>query len=77
VRFLPQEMRIEIDGKDHAFDGEQLADGRMLVRLDGNAFKLRAVRDGGLWHLFCGGEYRRFALRAGRPGARGLRADHV
>jgi 3-methylcrotonyl-CoA carboxylase alpha subunit len=63
VRFLPQEMRIEIDGQDHAFDGERLADGRMLVRLDGNAFKLRAVRDGGLWHLFCGGEYRRFALR--------------
>ena len=63
VRFLPQEMRIEIDGKDHAFDGEQLADGRMLVRLDGSTFKLRAVRDGSVWHLFCGGAYRRFALR--------------
>ena len=63
VRFLPEGMRIEIDGTDHAFDGERLDDGRLIVRLDGAAFKLRAVRDGGLWHLFCGGEYRRFALR--------------
>jgi len=63
VRFLPEEMRIEIDGKDHAFDGESLDDGRLLVRLDGSAFKLRAVREGGVWHLFSGGEYRRFALR--------------
>jgi len=63
VRFLPQGMRIEIDGKDHAFDGEQLDDGRLLVRLDDGAFKLRAVRDGNVWHLFRGGEYLRFALR--------------
>ena len=63
LRFLPEEMRIEIDGKDHAFDGDSLDDGRLLVRLDGSAFKLRAVREGGVWHLFSGGEYRRFALR--------------
>jgi len=63
VRFLPEGKRLEIDGRDHAFDGEPLDDGRSLVRLDGSAFKLRAVRDGSLWHLFCGGEYRRFALR--------------
>jgi len=63
LRFLPEGMRIEIDGKDHAFDGAPLDDGRAIVRLDGSAFKLRAVRDGGLWHLFCDGEYRRFALR--------------
>jgi 3-methylcrotonyl-CoA carboxylase alpha subunit len=63
VRFLPEGMRLEIDGRDHAFDGEPLDDGRLRVVLDGNSFKLRAVRDGGLWHLFCGGEYRRFALR--------------
>jgi len=63
VRFLPEGMRIEIDGKDHAFDGELLEDGRSIVGLDGSTFKLRAVRDGGLWHLFCGGEYRRFAVR--------------
>jgi len=63
LRFLPEEMRIEIDGKDHAFGGEPLDDGRVLVRLDGATFKLRAVRDESVWHLFSGGEYRRFALR--------------
>jgi len=63
LRFLPDAMRIEIDGEDHAFGGETLDDGRLLVRLDGRAFKLRAVRDAGMWHLFCAGEYRRFALR--------------
>jgi len=63
VRFLPDGMRIEIDGKDHAFYGEQLEDGRSMVALDGSTFKLRSVRDGGLWHLFCGGAYRRFAVR--------------
>jgi 3-methylcrotonyl-CoA carboxylase alpha subunit len=63
VRFLAAEMRIEIDGEDHSFGGEQLDDGRLLVRLDGNAFKLRAVREGNVWHLFSPGEYRRFALR--------------
>jgi len=63
LRFLPDEMRIEIDGRDHAFDGEPLDDGRLLVRLDASSFKLRAVRDGSVWHLFSAGEYRRFALR--------------
>jgi 3-methylcrotonyl-CoA carboxylase alpha subunit len=63
LRFLPEAMRIGIDGKDHAFDGEQLDDGRLLVGLDGSTFKLRAVRDANMWHLFCAGEYRRFALR--------------
>ena len=63
VRFLPEAMRIEIDGRDHAFDGTPLDDGRLLVRLDGSSFKLRAVRDGTVWHLFGAGEYRRFALR--------------
>jgi 3-methylcrotonyl-CoA carboxylase alpha subunit len=56
-------MRIEIDGKDHAFDGERLDDGRLIVRLDDSTFKLRAVRDGSIWHLLRGGEYLRFALR--------------
>ena len=63
VRFLAEEMRIEIDGEDHSFGGERLDDGRLLVRLDGNASKLRAVREGNVWHLFSPGEYRRFALR--------------
>jgi 3-methylcrotonyl-CoA carboxylase alpha subunit len=63
VRFLPAGMRIEIDGKDHALDGEQLADDRLMVRLDDATFKARAVRDGELWHLFSGGAYRKLALR--------------
>ncbi len=63
LRFLPEGTRIEIDGKDHALDGEQLDDGRLIIRLDGSAFKARAVRDGDLWHLFCGGVYHKLALR--------------
>ena len=63
VRFLPEGMRIEIDGTDHALAGRQLDDGRLLIRLDESAFKARAVRDAGVWHLFCGGGYRKLALR--------------
>ena len=39
-----------------------LPDGRLQVRLDGRAFKARAVRDGDDWHVFCGGGYRRLSL---------------
>ena len=42
---------------------ERLADGRLLVRLDGHAFKARAVRQGHDWHVFCDGDYRRLSLR--------------
>ena len=41
---------------------ERLADGALLVRLDGRACKARAVRAGEDWHVFCNGDYRRFSL---------------
>jgi 3-methylcrotonyl-CoA carboxylase alpha subunit len=60
--FLGSGLRIVVDGKTHALSGERLPDGRLLVRLDGRAFKARAVRDGADWHVFCDGEYRRLSL---------------
>ena len=43
--------------------GEMLADGTLLLRLDGASFKARAVRGGADWHVFCDGHYRRLSLR--------------
>ena len=63
LQFLGTELRVSLDGKTYALAGERLPDGRLQVRLDGHAFKARAVRDGRDWHLFCEGEYRRLALR--------------
>ena len=34
----------------------------LLLRLDGRAFKARAVRDGDDWHVLCDGHCRRLAL---------------
>ena len=67
--FLESGLRIAIDGKTHALSGERLADGRLLVRLDERAFKARAVREAGEWHVFCDGEHRRLGLKAELPGA--------
>jgi 3-methylcrotonyl-CoA carboxylase alpha subunit len=63
VRFLAQGQRVEIAGHDYALEGERLADDGLLVRLDGRAFKVRAVREAQDWHLFGDAGYRRFALR--------------
>jgi 3-methylcrotonyl-CoA carboxylase alpha subunit len=60
--FLESGLRLTVEGKTHALSGERLADGRLLVRLDGRAFKARAVRDGAEWHIFCDGDYRRLSL---------------
>jgi len=43
-------------------EGEALPDGRLLLRLDGRAFKARAVRDGDDWHVLRDGEHRRLSL---------------
>jgi 3-methylcrotonyl-CoA carboxylase alpha subunit len=61
--FLETGLKIGIDGKTHALSGERLADGRLLVSLDGHAFKARAVREGRDWHVFCEAEYRRLSLK--------------
>jgi len=61
--FLESGLRIAINAQNHALSGERLPDGRLLVRLDGNAYKARAVREGHDWHVFCDGDYRRLSLR--------------
>jgi 3-methylcrotonyl-CoA carboxylase alpha subunit len=62
IRFLAQGLRLVVDSREYALEGEQLADGRLLVRLDGRAYQARAVRAGEDWHVFCNGDYRRFSL---------------
>jgi 3-methylcrotonyl-CoA carboxylase alpha subunit len=62
VHFHGSDTRLGIAGRDFALEGERLADGRLLVRLDGRAFKARAVRDGHDWHIFIDGAHRRLTL---------------
>jgi 3-methylcrotonyl-CoA carboxylase alpha subunit len=61
--FLESGLKITVNGQNHALSGERLPDGRLLVRLDGRAFKARAVRDGHHWHVFCDGDDRRLSLK--------------
>ena len=63
LSFLDAGLRIVVNGASHALSGERLPDGRVLVRLDGRAFKARAVRSGQDWHVFFDGDYRRLSLR--------------
>jgi 3-methylcrotonyl-CoA carboxylase alpha subunit len=62
VHFRDAGLRIGMAGREYALEGERLADGQLLVRLDGRATKARAVRDGRDWHVFAGGMVRRLAL---------------
>src|SRR3954463_4031544 len=39
-------LRLTVHGKEHAFNGEALADGAVSISLDSRVFKARAVRDG-------------------------------
>jgi 3-methylcrotonyl-CoA carboxylase alpha subunit len=64
IRFLASGLRLAVDGREYALEGERLADGRLLVRLDGRAYHASAVRAGEDWHVFCNGDYRRFSLAA-------------
>jgi 3-methylcrotonyl-CoA carboxylase alpha subunit len=63
VRFLAEGQRITIGACEYALAGERMADGMLLVRLDGRAFKARALCDAGDWHVFTPSGYRRLALR--------------
>jgi 3-methylcrotonyl-CoA carboxylase alpha subunit len=67
--FLESGLRIIVNGRTRELSGERLPDGRLLVRLDGHAFKARAVRDGDDWHVFCEGDYRRLSLKQELAGA--------
>jgi 3-methylcrotonyl-CoA carboxylase alpha subunit len=62
VHFGEAGLRIDIGGNNRTLEFERLADGRLLVRLDGRAAKARAVRDGRDWHVFLGGTHRRLTL---------------
>jgi 3-methylcrotonyl-CoA carboxylase alpha subunit len=63
VMFRETGLRLRVGASEAAVSGEPLADGRLLLRLDGRVFTARAVREGGDWHIFCSGEYRRISLR--------------
>jgi 3-methylcrotonyl-CoA carboxylase alpha subunit len=69
VIFQERALRVRVGSTEAALAGEPLADGRLLLRLDERAFKVRAVRDGSDWHIFSSGEYRRLALREPLQGA--------
>jgi len=62
VDFLEGGNRLRIAGREYAFAGERLPDGRLLVRLGGHTHKARTVRDGEDWHVFVAGTHRRLAL---------------
>jgi 3-methylcrotonyl-CoA carboxylase alpha subunit len=64
VTFAEGGLRAGIGGRDYALSGESLAGGRLRMRLDGHSFWARAVREGGEWHVFCGGAYRRLSLKS-------------
>jgi 3-methylcrotonyl-CoA carboxylase alpha subunit len=69
LQFPGTGLRVSLNGKTHALAGERLPDGRLQVRLDGHAFKARAVRNGREWHVFCDGDYRRLSLQEELAGA--------
>jgi 3-methylcrotonyl-CoA carboxylase alpha subunit len=61
--FVESGLRLTANGATHPLSGERLADGRLLLRLDGHVYKARAVRAGHDWHVFCNGDYRRLSLK--------------
>jgi len=67
VHFSGNGMRLAVHGAEHAFEGERLGGDRVSIRLDARVFEARAVRDGGDWHVFAGGDYRRLTLREALP----------
>jgi 3-methylcrotonyl-CoA carboxylase alpha subunit len=64
VEFLAAGTRLRLGERRRALSGERLADGSLLVRLDGEAFRARAVRAGTDWHVFAGGDAYRLTLHA-------------
>jgi 3-methylcrotonyl-CoA carboxylase alpha subunit len=69
LHFLEEGLRVRIGAKAFALDGESLAGGELRLRLDGHAYRARAVRAGGDWHLFCNGDSRRLSLKELLAGA--------
>ena len=63
VRFAAEGLRLAIEGREYAFEGEQACGGLLRLRLDGHRFNATAVREGPGWHVFCQERSRRLALR--------------
>jgi 3-methylcrotonyl-CoA carboxylase alpha subunit len=63
VGFAEGGLRLAVHGQDHSFAGEPLDGGALRVRLNGRAFRARAVRDKSDWHIFSAGNYRRLTLK--------------
>jgi len=63
VRFVAEGLRLAIEAREYAFEGEQDSSGLLRLRLDGHRFNATAVREGPGWHVFCQGGSRRLALR--------------
>ncbi|HEX5477511.1 MAG TPA: acetyl/propionyl/methylcrotonyl-CoA carboxylase subunit alpha [Burkholderiales bacterium] len=61
VRFTERGMRILLGEAEYRMDAERSGEN-LLVRLDGRAFKARAVRAGKDWHVFCNGTHRKLSL---------------
>jgi len=68
VLFSASGLRLAVHGKEHAFAGKPLDDAALSIRLDERTYRARALRDGGDWHVFAGGDYRRLTLRHGLSG---------
>jgi len=68
VLFSARGLRLAVHGKEHAFAGKPLDDAALSIRLDERTYRARALRDGGDWHVFAGGDYRRLTLRHGLSG---------
>jgi 3-methylcrotonyl-CoA carboxylase alpha subunit len=62
VRFMERGLSMVLGGAEKLLEGDKLEDGSLLIRLDGSAMNVRAVRDGADWHIFADGEYRRLTL---------------
>jgi 3-methylcrotonyl-CoA carboxylase alpha subunit len=62
IRFLQSGLRLVLGSREYVLEGERLADGTLLLRLDGRAFKARAVREGNAWHVLLDGDSRRLTL---------------
>ena len=67
VHFAAQGLRLSVHGNEHAFAGTPLGAGSLSIRLDDRIFEARALRDGGDWHVFAGGDYRRLTLKEALP----------
>ena len=63
VRFLGEGLRIAIEGRDYALEGERMGGAALRIGLDGRVFKASAVREGTDWHMFWEGSYRRLSLK--------------